>query len=483
MYYPSTEALLTLGHIAGAALVTGHVLLTKKEVRAAIGWTGLAWLAPFVGPIVYLFFGINRIRRAAGRIREARDLHTAERRAMVLSPSGLAVPAPLRAPVPAAWQPLATLTGNLAPEALVAGNGIATLEDGDQAYPAMLAAIDQAEHTIGLATYIFDRGQIGSRFVDALERAHQRGVEVRVLIDGVGARYSRPSIVRDLRRRGIRVALFLRPMLPLPNPYFNLRSHRKILTIDGRIGFTGGMNIRDACVLAVPSKLPTRDLHFRLNGPIVRQLQETFTFDWRFTTRERLDGAGWFPALTEDGTILARSIATGPDETSDALLLTLLGALAHARQTIRIVTPYFLPDTAILDALQVAALRGVDVEILLPERSNLRLVQWAQGAQLLRVLEGGCRVLLSPAPFDHSKLMVVDGGWTLIGSANWDPRSLRLNFEQVVECYCERFAADAERIITTKRAGARHLVAAELRRRPLPVRLRDGVAWLAQPYL
>ncbi len=483
MYFPSPEALLTVGHIAGAALVTGHVLLTKKEVRAAIGWTGLAWLAPMVGPIIYLFFGINRIRRAAGRIREARDLHTAERRAMVLSPGGRAVPAPLRVPVPAPWQPLATLTGNLAPESLVAGNDIAALEDGDQAYPAMLSAIDQAERSIGLATYIFDRGQVGGRFVDALARAHERGVDVRVLIDGVGARYSRPSIVKDLRRRGIRVAQFLPPLLPLPNPYFNLRSHRKILTIDGRIGFSGGMNIRDACVLALPSAMPTRDLHFRLQGPIVHQLQETFTFDWRFTTGERLDGAAWFPALEERGSILARGLATGPDESGDALLLTLLGALAQARHRIRIVTPYFLPDTAILDALQVAALRGVDVEILLPERSNLRLVQWAQGAQLLRVIEGGCRVLLTPAPFDHSKLMVVDGGWTLIGSANWDPRSLRLNFEQVVECYCERFAAEAERIVAGKRTGARHLEAAEIRQRPLPIRLRDGVAWLAQPYL
>ncbi|MBX3146119.1 MAG: PLDc N-terminal domain-containing protein [Gemmatimonadales bacterium] len=483
MPFVSPEALLTLGHIAGAALVTGHVLLTKKEVRAAIGWTGLAWLAPIVGPIVYLFFGINRIRRAAGRIREARDLHTAERRAMVLSPGGLAVPASLRPAVPDSWQPLATLTGNLALEPLVAGNSIAPLEDGDQAYPAMLAAIEEAERSIGLATYIFDRGDVGGQFVDALARAHQRGVEVRVLIDGVGARYSRPSIVRDLRRQGVRVAEFLPPLLPLPNPYFNLRSHRKILTIDGRIGFSGGINIRDACVLAIPSKLPTRDLHFRLHGPIVRQLQETFAFDWRFATAERLDGASWFPSLQEQGTIVARGLATGPDESGDVLLLTLLGALAHARRSIRIVTPYFLPDTALLDALQVAALRGVDVEILLPQRSNLRMVQWAQGAQLLRVLEGGCRVLLNPAPFDHSKLMVVDSGWTLIGSANWDPRSLRLNFEQVVECYCDDFAAQVEAIIARKRVGARQLDTAEIRRRPLPIRLRDGVAWLAQPYL
>jgi cardiolipin synthase len=148
-----------------------------------------------------------------------------------------------------------------------------------------------------------------------------------------------------------------------------------------------------------------------------------------------------------------------------------------------IVTPYFLPEPPLLDALRVTALRGVDVRILVPENGNLRLVTWAMQKLFARVLQGGCKVGLTRAPFDHSKLMVIDGTWSLIGSANWDPRSLRLNFEYVVECWSESFAAELLAIINEKARGARWISSTELASRPRLLRLRDGVAWLAQPYL
>ena len=184
-----------------------------------------------------------------------------------------------------------------------------------------------------------------------------------------------------------------------------------------------------------------------------------FAFDWQFTTAESLDGDAWSadPATGVQGSVFARGIADGPDEDFEALLLTLLGALATATRSVRIVTPYFLPDPPLLDALKVAALRGVRVQIVLPERTNLPLVQWAQAAHLADVLMGGARLFLTPPPFDHSKLVVVDGAWSLIGSANWDPRSLRLNFEYVVECYSAELAATLGGIIDTKCAGAKEL--------------------------
>ena len=226
-----------------------------------------------------------------------------------------------------------------------------------------------------------------------------------------------------------------------------------------------------------------QDLHFRICGPVVGQLMRALAFDWTFTTKEELGGTAWFPAIDPVGPVLARGIADGPDEDYEALLVTILGALSQATQSIRIVTPYFLPDPTLIDALRVAALRGVQVDILLPARGNLRFVQWAATAQLSQIVRWGCRVHLSSPPFDHSKLFLIDGVWCLIGSANWDPRSLRLNFEYAVECYSAELTARIGRTLDTKIAGARLLAVADLDSRSLPVKLRDGVFRLAQPYL
>lgn len=473
------EVLVGLAHFLLAVSATTHILLHKSEVRAAIGWTGLVWLAPVLGPTFYFLFGINRIRRAVGRMREVRGTHTFAHPVT----AGQGVEGGGAALVPDWLRPLATLTDRISVEPLEDGNHIEPLLDGDQAYPRMIEAIGNARCSIALATYIFDRGVVAAGFIDALASAVARGVQVRVLIDGLGARYSRPPVIRALQRRGIRVATFLPVRFPLPNPYANLRNHRKILVVDGCIAFAGGLNIRDACLLSRPSRFPTRDLHFCFHGPVVHHLQDTFVFDWRFTTGEHLEGEAWFPRMAPAGNMIARGIADGPDETRGALLLTLLGALASARRRVQIVTPYFLPDPPLIDALRVAALRGVEVQILFPARGNLRLVQWAQMAQIRSVLRGGCRVFLTRAPFDHSKLMVVDGTWALVGSANWDPRSLRLNFEHVVECYSAPFAAKLEDIVAAKLEGARELTRTALEARPLWRKLRDGLAWLMQPYL
>ncbi|HUX34949.1 MAG TPA: phospholipase D-like domain-containing protein [Gemmatimonadaceae bacterium] len=474
------QLLIAVVHVVLATGVTAHIVLTKDDVRGAIGWIGLVWLTPVLGSAMYVFLGVNRIKRRAGQMRRDRTMPG-------FSPTGshavpqLAVAVDL---IPERLRSLAALSGRVTGAPLVGGNRVEPLEGGDAAYPAMLAAIDGARSSVALATYIFDQGTVADRFVDALARAVQRGVVVRVLIDGVGARYSRPPIVGTLRRRGVDVREFLPSAFPFSHPYFNLRNHRKLMIVDGTTGFCGGMNIRDACMLSLHPPHATNDVHFRFHGPVVRQLMNVFTFDWQYATGELLDDETWFPAIAADaGPVLARGIPDGPDEDFEALLFTFLGAIGQARRHVRIVTPYFLPDKPLIDALKVAALRNVDVEILLPEHSNLRTVQWAQTAQLGTVLRGGCHVYLTPAPFDHSKLFTIDGEWSLVGSANWDPRSLRLNFEYVVECYCPQFAAQVNAMIDTRKARARAWTIADYRRRPFPVKLRDGLTWLAQPYL
>lgn len=465
-------------HVGLALAVSAHIVLYKTDVRSAIGWIGLVWLTPIVGSGLYVLFGINRIRRRAGRVRGRRSSFTEELRADAPEP---VVPPP---DLPPSLGALAHLVRRVTRWPLTAGNRIEPLCNGDEGYPAMLEAIDQATRSVALATYIFDRGRAGSEFVSALERAVSRGCQVRVLIDGVGARYSRPPIVDELKHRRVPVARFVPSRVPIPHPYMNLRNHRKMLIVDGVVGFCGGLNIRDACVLAYGLPDATRDVHFRLRGPVVQQMMAAFAFDWEFTTRERLGGDTWYPAMPNGmGDLVARGVPDGPDEDFEALLMTILGALAQASHSVRVVTPYFLPDTPMVDALRVAAMRGVPVEIVLPQRGNLRLVQWAATAKLGSLIEGGCRVHLSKPPFDHSKLLVIDNAWSLIGSANWDPRSLRLNFEYNVECYSRDFARRVGALIDDKLSSSTLLTLEALRGRPLWTKLRDGVAWLAQPYL
>jgi cardiolipin synthase len=212
-------------------------------------------------------------------------------------------------------------------------------------------------------------------------------------------------------------------------------------------------------------------------------LQEAFAVDWAFATGEQLVGESWFPKLSRTGDTWARGIPHGPDEDFEIIHFVILAALAAATGTVRIATPYFLPDASIIHALNIAAMRGVEVKIILPEVSNVRLAQWASQASYWQVLEHGCRIFLSPPPFDHTKLLLVDGIWTLLGSTNWDPRSLRLNFEFNVECYQESLAGVLEGDLDARCSASREITLSDVQARGLPVRLRDGVARLFSPYL
>ncbi len=459
-----------------ALLVSCHALLHKRDHRAATLWIGIAWLMPLMGPSLYLILGVNRIRRRAVKL----AVHGTMDRSV---PENMGEPEPISAEH---LRLLARVVGRVTTAPLTTGNAIRPLVNGDQAFPAMLAAIESARHSISLSSYIFDNDPAGLAFVQALGRAVARGVQVRVLIDAAGSRYSWPPISPRLTRARIPHAKFLPASLLTPwrVTTINLRNHRKLMVVDGTLGFTGGMNIREGNLVASSPPQPVQDLHFQVQGPIVTDLQEAFANDWAFATDEVLDGPPWFVPPSSAGEIIARVIPDGPDGNFDNLRITLLAALAEAQSSVQIVTPYFLPDTALISALNMAALRGVDVEIFLPAKNNLPLVHWASRAMWWQVLHRGCKIRLTPPPFDHSKLMIVDSHWVLFGSGNWDARSLRLNFELNVECYGRDFARSLEQnIILEKRSKAHLVTMAEVDQRPLLSRLRDASARLFSPYL
>jgi cardiolipin synthase len=462
-------------HFLAALLASTHALLNKRDSRAASLWLGIIWFLPVFGPILYLALGVNRIRRRAVFL----GIHKTATRP---------VPRDLGEPQPSGvehLEMLARVVGRVVSHPLTPGNRLQPLVNGDEAFPAMLAAIESATKSISLVTYIFDNDATGRKFVDALARAVNRGVAVRVLIDAAGTRYSFLPITGRLKHAKIPYARFLPASLLAPwrVTTINLRNHRKILVVDGQTAFTGGMNIRHGNVLTEKPKSPVCDLQFRAEGLLVARLQEAFATDWAFTTGETLEGGLWFPELEERGNIVARVITDGPDADFETVRWTLLAALAEAQESVQILTPYFLPDSGLITALSLAALRGVRVDIILPEHSNLRFVDWASRALWWQVLERGCRIWLTPPPFDHSKLMIVDGHWVLFGSANWDARSLRLNFELNVEAYGREFADEMQKVIQQKLRGAREMTIAEADGRSYAAKLRDAFVRLFSPYL
>ncbi len=469
-----SSSLLAVLLLAASLLASAHILLSKEDVRAAIGWLAVVWIAPGVGAFLYILLGINRIRRRAEQ-RRRRRLGEARGRPAERGPALTALD-PAADPRFAAH---ARLAWELTHLPLTRGNSLRPLIDGDEAYPAMLAAIDGAQRSLALSTYIFEWDVVGRAFADALARAARRGVKVCVLVDAMGSLFVAPR----LRRLGVPARAF---NMPSPNhaAFLNLRTHRKLLIADGRQAFTGGMNIRDVHQRGGEKPFAAQDVMFAIDGPVVGQLMEVFAEDWQFAGGEVLTGPDWFPALAEQpGGAVCRAVPDGPDKQFSSVGWILESALAAAQREVLIATPYFLPDLGLVAALAQAALRGVEVHVLIPERSNYRVVGWAAMAQLRPLIEHGCRVHLTPPPFDHAKLTVVDGYWTLIGSSNWDTRSFRLNFELNCEVYDAPFAARVEAILKDRIAASRPLTREAIARRPLALRLRDRAAWLMSPYL
>ena len=463
------DVMLALGLLIAIA-VTLHVLLRKREVGSAVGWIGFAWFAPITGGISYFIFGINRVQRRAQRLRGAEQRRN-PRDAWPAPEGGDDHLEPLE-------RGIARITGR----ATLPGNHVTTYNDGDEAYPPMLAAIAKARRSIAMSSFIFHDDVWGGQFIEALAASQARGTEVRVLVDGIGGGWLTSPAYHALQSRGVPVVRFLHSPLPWRMPFLNLRCHKKILVLDGALGFTGGINIADQNVMATKPKTPVQDTHFRVEGPVVCQLMEAFAQDWQFATNEDLDGEDWFPTLdpAPDG-VAARVIDSGPDEDIEKIEFAVLQAIACARDSIAIMTAYFLPDERLMTALSLAAMRGVAVDVVVPQHSDHTFVDWALKANSGPLLKDGVRMWLCPPPFRHSKLMVVDAAWCLIGSCNFDSRSFRLNFELCMEFYDPSLATELSALMERSRGQA--LTQADLDARPLPTRLRDAAMRLLLPYL
>jgi len=471
--------MLILLHFPVAVLAAGHALLFKSDCRAALGWIAVCLLFPLVGPLLYFLFGINRIHTRAQKLKRLFPLQFDED---FERPDNKPEPVMSALSLSPQLSEIVRISCAVTRRPMVAGNTIEILENGEKAYPAMLAAIEKSQHSLFLSTYIFETNKTGRQFIDALARAARRGVDVRVIIDGIGEINYFPRAGTLLKKQGVRIARFLPPRLIPPALHINLRNHRKILVADGQVGFAGGMNIGDRHLAEVPEN-PQRvvDVHFRLTGPVVGQIEQVFLEDWGFCTGEQMSFETMSP--TGEGGVICRTIVEGPNEDHDKLSSIIFGAVATARRKISIMTPYFLPSHELIAALQNAALRNVEVDILLPAKNNLRFVQWATAKMLWQLLQRGVRIHYQPPPFVHSKLFIVDDQYAQIGSANIDPRSLRLNFELAVEVFGEPVAEVLAPHFQQRLMNARKISLEEVEARSIPIRIRDALFWLFSPYL
>jgi cardiolipin synthase A/B len=451
-----------------SSIAAGHALLRKRRPQSAFGWIGLSYALPFVGPLLYFLFGINRVRTKAQRLRGGRP-------ETLCPPSDVAMP-------PAGLESLARLGFAVTQLPLVGGNSIEILHNGEHAFPAMLAAIRSARAYLYFSTYILDSGHVGKEFAAALGDARDRGVDVRVLLDGVGELYSWPPARDLLTGRGLRVERFVPPRLVPPSFSVNLRNHRKILTADGEVAFTGGVNIRDHYLSPDPeTPAPIVDMHFRFTGPITAQIEAIFLADWELVTGE-IGAAKPFTGASS-GKAICRTLSNSPEGDLDRLTETLVGAIGNAKRRVAIMTPYFLPPRELIAPLQAAALQGVDVAVILPEQNNLPYVHRATRHMLWELLQRGVRIYYQPPPFVHSKLFYFDDEYAQVGSANLDPRSLRLNFEMNVEVYDRAFVAELARHFEAVRSSSTAITLGGVDGRSVVTKIIDGVCWLFSPYL
>ena len=422
------------------------VLLRRKEPAGTVAWILAILLMPLFGTVLFLAFGNDRLARQADK-RRRRKRKVADRVSdLVLhQDSPIAVSSKLQ---------LFKLLRQINPFPPVKGNSVEILSDMELNYAEQLEAIRHATRYVHMEYYIFQTDEVGARFRDELVAAARRGVTVRFLYDAVGSWGLKKKFLKDMRQAGIRVSSFIPFSVFTRRWIFNFRNHRKILVVDGVVGFVGGANIGDEYI-GKSEVGHWMDRHLRVRGPILGQLQQVFFEDWAFATDVRLDAEALVPPVHETGDVVAQVIPGGPDQDVPTYMELYFSIIASAESRLRITTPYFVPPEPLVTALQTAARRGVDVKILVPGRTTHPFVQYAARSYYAELLEAGVHIYEYTPGFLHGKVVTVDEAWGVLGTANFDIRSMKLNFEIGVGFYEPRIVRqlndDFERLIDLSR--------------------------------
>ena len=480
MLYFLPWPVLLAGYLLSLAVIA-HLVLRRQDPTATLAWALWIILVPYLGVVAYLLLGRRRLER---RIRQRRDNASAIEPHLERLEQGIeelipgAAPSKLTQPDE---QELVNLSNRMGARPPTCGNRVELFTDGDSAYDSLEQAIAAAEQHIHLEYYIYEEDHTGRRFRDLMVRKAKEGVQVRVLVDGVGS-YGVEEFMSPLVEAGGQVAVFL-PVNIARWSRVNLRNHRKIAVIDGSIAFTGGVNIGDEYTGRKGKVGAWRDTHLCTEGPSVYHLQEVFAEDWHFATGEDPMDDSWFPDQEQVGDVMVQVVASGPDTDHQPIKCILFAAITSARHRVFLTTPYFVPDQAILMALKTAALKGVDVRLLLPRRSDMPLVRNAGRSYYDELIDSGVRLFEYTGGILHAKTMVVDDTWATVGSANMDIRSFRLNFEINLALYGADFAAHLGAVFERDLESAAEVTSEDLAGRRPGRRVAESLARLLSPLL
>jgi cardiolipin synthase len=378
-----------------------------------------------------------------------------------------------------------TMSSLLGPP-LVEGNTVTTLVNGADIFPAMLKAIREARTSINFETYVYWSGAVGATFAEALAERARSGVKVHVLIDAVGGNKMDPVYVETMREAGVELDLFhkLKWFDITSAQKFDHRTHRKLLIVDGKIGFTGGVGIADDWIGHADEADHFRDNHYRIEGPVVAQLQSAFLDEWMEITGGVLHDADYFPILRPVGDTLAQTFKSSPEGGSESMHLMYLLSFNAARKNIRIGASYFVPDELTMQTLLDARQRGVSIQIILPgPHMDVEIVRKASRARWGPLLKAGVEIYEFQPTMYHVKQMVVDDLWVSIGSSNLDNRSFRLNSEANLNVLDAAFAAEQARLFDADLKRSRLVTYEEWKHRPLNERILEGISSLFEPEL
>ena len=423
-----------------AIMAVIHVVMDNRQPAKTMAWALVIWFIPVVGIVLYLFFGINT--RKERHVSE-RSMNQLTKRSML----EFAEQHDLR--LPEKHKPLIDLFVNQNLALPFKDNHVEIYTEGYTFFPALLAAIGEAKQSIHIDMYIFADDALGTLVSDALiDKAHQ-GVEIRVVYDDVGCWNVKHSFFEHMREEGIQVVSFLPVRFPSFTSKVNYRNHRKIVVIDGNVGFIGGMNIALRYVKGT-GQMPWRDTMMKVTGGAVYALQRAFLVDWYFVDRTLLSDRKYYPSALRSeqssNNCLAQVVTSGPVTPYPEIMQGFVRIILGARRYLYLETPYFLPNDPVLFALKTAALAGVDVRVLCPKYSDARFVEWASRSYLREVVEAGVQVSLYKPGFLHSKLMVCDDAISTCGSTNLDFRSFENNFEANIFFYDEGVALRMKKV-------------------------------------
>lgn len=422
------------GYLVTLILIRSVLLTKKAQSSSTVAWILVILLIPLLGGVLFIIFGINRVDRRR-RVKDAKD-RSIRRQLPGISQYQI-LPSEVESEIA---RNVFRLANRVDRHLLTTGNDIRVITDTNQTLGLIEQAIGAARETIHLEYYIWQRDKTGVKLRDLVIRKAREGVRVRFLYDGIGSLYLNNRFLQPMRDVGIEAAAFL-PGASLRERWsLNLRNHRKIVVVDGRIGFTGGMNIGDEYLGRNRRRGYWRDTHLRAEGASVLQLQQVFAEDWYYATNEALTDLSLFPDTDEPGSMMAQAIASGPTGHLNTSRVVFFEAINQARRSIQLTTGYFVPPLDLAQALESAALRGVRVRLLVPGRSSYPWTIYAGRSYYESLFDAGVEVYEYQRGAMHAKTITIDGEWSLVGGANLDMRSLALNFEVGI-ALCDRHIA------------------------------------------